>query len=92
MKQFLRKISPFNNCADIPVALFIIKKILAFWVCYIAGLFLAEKILCRGIVLHTLKEKTPLMTAIIISTILFILPHWSSLFEPSDKKLYTLDY
>lgn len=197
MKQFLRNVSPFNNCADIPVPLFIIKKILAFWFCYIAGLFLAEglvillhfalgknmligdvfdmetitlityygyiviigvallywkiiekkplsamglsknigtyfigiavgifllvlsiftimitghikyqgifenadalmiilltggfmiqgaaeEILCRGIVFHTLKEKTSLMTAIIVSTILFILPHWSSLFE-----------
>lgn len=197
MKQFLKNVSPFNNCADIPVPLFIIKKILAFWFCYIAGLFLAEglvillhfalgknmligdvfdmetitlityygyiviiviallywkiiekkplsamglsknigiyfigiaigifllvlsvftimitghikyqgifenadalmiilltggfiiqgaaeEILCRGIVLHTLKEKTSLMTAIIVSTILFILPHWSSLFE-----------
>ena len=197
MKQFLRNVNPFNNCADIPVLLFIIKKILAFWFCYIAGLFLAEglvillhfalgknmlvgdvfdmetitlityygyiviivvallywkiiekkplfamglsknigtyfigiavgifllvlsvftimitghikyqgifenadalmiilltggfmiqgaaeEILCRGIVFHTLKEKTSLMTAIIVSTILFILPHWSSLFE-----------
>lgn len=25
-----------------PVSLFIVKKILAFWVCYIAGLFIAE--------------------------------------------------
>lgn len=40
-----------------------------------------EEILCRGIVLHTLKEKTPTWIAIAISTILFIIPHWSSLFE-----------
>ncbi|WP_176731020.1 CPBP family intramembrane glutamic endopeptidase [Robinsoniella peoriensis] len=40
----------------------------------------AEEVLCRGIVLHALKEKTSLVTAIIVSTILFILPHWSSLF------------
>lgn len=40
----------------------------------------AEEILCRGIVLHALKEKTSLLTAIIVSTILFIVPHWSSLF------------
>lgn len=195
MKQFLKKISPFNNSTDMPVPLFIIKKILAFWVCYIAGLFIAEglvillhfalgknmlvgemfdagtitlityygyivivgiallywkviekkplsamglskeigtyfigiavsifllvlsvvtivvtgnikyqgifenadifmiflltggfmiqgaaeEILCRGIVLHALKEKTSLLTAVIVSTILFIIPHWSSL-------------
>ena len=40
----------------------------------------AEEILCRGIVLHVLKEKTSLVTAMIVSTILFIIPHWSSLF------------
>ncbi len=196
MKQLLKKISPFNNSADMTVSLFVIKKILAFWLCYIAGLFLAEglvillhfalgknmlvgdvfdagtitlityygyiviagiallywkivekkplstmglskrfdtyfigiaisiflltlsvaiivmtrnikyqgifenadflrvilltggfiiqgateEILCRGIVLHALKERTSLATAMIVSTILFILPHWSSLF------------
>lgn len=202
MKQFLKTISPFNNSTDMPVPLFIIKKILAFWVCYIAGLFIAEglvillhfalgknmlvgemfdagtitlityygyivivgiallywkviekkslsamglskkistyfigiavsvlllalsvvtivitgnikyqgifenadvlmillltggfmiqgaaeEILCRGIVLHALKEKTSLLTAVIVSTILFILPHWSSLF--AGKMIY----
>ena len=196
MKQLLKKVSPFNNSTEMPVSLFIIKKILAFWVCYIAGLFIAEglvillhfalgknmivgdvfdvgtitlityygyliiagvallywkviekkplaamglskeigtyfigiaisvflltlsvviiaatgnikyqgiienadvlmiilltggfmiqgaaeEILCRGIVLHALKEKTSFLMAMIVSTILFILPHWSSLF------------
>lgn len=202
MKQFLKKISPFNNSMDMPIPLFVIKKTLAFWVCYIAGLFVAEglvillhfalgknmlvgdlfdvqtitlityygysviagiallywkviekkplntmglskkfgtyligiavsiclvvlsviiiimtgnikyqgifknadirmiilltggfiiqgateEILCRGIVLHTLKEKTSLATALVVSTILFILPHWSSLF--ADEMIY----
>lgn len=197
MKQFLKNISPLNNRSQMPMALFVIKKILAFWLCYIAGLFLAEfvvillhfpfgknmlvgdvfdaktitlltyygyiviagvtliywkhiekkplsemgltkhfgnyfigafigivllaisvaviiltgnikyngiftnvdiplillllggfiiqgateEFLCRGIVLHTLKEKTPTWFAIMVSTILFIIPHWSSLFE-----------
>lgn len=197
MKQLLKNISPFNNRTEMPITLFIVKKILAFWLCYIAGLFIAEgavillhfalgknmlvgdvfepqtitlityygyiiisgvallywkllekkplsemgvtkgignyligiiigvlllavsvfaivltgnieyhgffenadmlmiilliggfiiqgaaeEILCRGIALHTLKEKTPLWLAIAISTILFILPHWSSLFD-----------
>lgn len=197
MKQFLKDILPFNNRTEMPTALFVVKKILAFWFCYIAGLFLAEgvvillhfalgknmlvgdvfdaqtitlityygyiiisgvallywkliekkplsemgltkrfgnyfigaavgvillvvsvvvivltgnieyhgffenidifmiflliggfviqgateEILCRGIVLHTLKEGTPLWFAIAVSTILFIIPHWSSLFE-----------
>lgn len=42
MKQLLKNISPFNNKTQMPTHLFIIKKILAFFVCYIAGLFIAE--------------------------------------------------
>ncbi len=196
MKQLLKNISPFNNRTEMPTALFVVKKVLAFWLCYIAGLFIAEgvvillhfalgknmlvgdvfdaqtitliiyygyivmagvalaywkfiekkplsemgltkhfgnyfigaitgvllltvsvvaiiltgnieyhgvfenadilvivllvggfivqgateEILCRGIVLHTLKEKTSLWIAIAASTIMFVLPHWSSLF------------
>ena len=197
MKQFLKNISPFNNRAEMPTLLFVVKKILAFWLCYIAGLFIAEgaviilhfalgknmlvgdvfdpqtitlimyygyivmagvallywkliekkplsemgltkrfgnyligilagvlllavsvaaivftgsikyhgiynnadilmilllfggfiiqgateDILCRGIVLHTLKEKTSVAVAVNVSTVLFIMPHCSSLFE-----------
>ena len=197
MKQLLKNISPFNNRTEMPTALFVIKKFLAFWVCYIAGLFIAEgivillhfacgknmlvgdvfdaqtitlityygyivisgvallywkliekknlsemgltkrfgnyfigavvgvillvlsvaaivltgnmeyhgvfenvdilmilllfggfiiqgateEILCRGIVLHALKEKTSVWIAIVVSTVLFIIPHWSSLFD-----------
>ena len=197
MKQLLKNISPFNNRTEMPTAVFIIKKILAFWLCYIAGLFIAEgaviilhfalgknmlvgdvfdpqtitlimyygyivmagvallywkliekkplsemgltkrfgnyligilagvlllavsvaaivftgsikyhgiynnadilmilllfggfiiqgateEILCRGIVLHTLKEKTSVAVAVNVSTVLFIMPHCSSLFE-----------
>lgn len=39
-----------------------------------------EEILCRGIVLHTVKEKTSLGAAIAVSTVMFVIPHWSSLF------------
>lgn len=49
MKQFLKNISPFNNRTEMPAALFIVKKILAFGLCYIAGLFAAEIII---ILLH----------------------------------------
>lgn len=49
MKQLWKNISPFNNKTEMPAALFIIKKFLAFWLCYIAGLFLAEGI---AILLH----------------------------------------
>lgn len=49
MKQFLKNISPFNNRTEMPTALFIIKKVLAFWLCYIAGLLIAEGVV---ILLH----------------------------------------
>lgn len=197
MKQLLKNISPFNNRMEMSTSLFVVKKILAFWLCYIAGLFIAEgvvilihfafsknmlvgdvfdeqtitlimyygyivmagvallywkliekkplsgmgltkrfgnyligavlgvillvlsvaaivltgnieyhgifenvdflmilllfggfivqgateEILCRGIVLHALKEKTSMRIAIAVSTVLFILPHCSSLFD-----------
>lgn len=197
MKELLKNISPFNNRTEMPTALFVVKKILAFWLCYIAGLFIAEgvvillhfalgknmlvgdvfdaqtitlityygyivmagvallywkliekkplsemgltkhfgsyfigaitgilllvvsvvaiiltgniayhgvfknadilviilliggfiiqgateEILCRGIVFHSLKEKTSLIVAMDISTIMFIIPHLSALFE-----------
>ena len=42
MKQLLKSISPFNNREAMPAALFIIKKILAFFLCYIVGSFAAE--------------------------------------------------
>ena len=197
MIQFLKNILPFNNRTEMPTALFVVKKILAFWLCYIVGLFVAEgvvillhfafgknmlvgdvfdpqtiilikyygyiivsgvtllywrriekkplsemgltkwfgnyfigmitgvillavsvfaivltgnieyhglfenvdilmiilliggfmvqgateEILCRVIVLHALKEKVPLWIAITVSTVMFIMPHWSSLFD-----------
>ena len=197
MKEFLKNILPFNNRTEMPKVLFVVKKILAFWLCYIVGLFLAEgvvillhfalgknmlvgdvfdaqtitlityygyiimsgvallywkliekkplsemgltkrfgnyfigiivgvillavsvfaivltgnieyhgffenadilmiilliggfivqgateEILCRGIVLHAISKKTSVWIAIAVSTILFVLPHWSSLFE-----------
>ena len=167
VKQFLKNVLPINNRTEMPMALFVVKKILAFWLCYIVGLLLAEgaiillhfalgknmlvgdvfdvqtitlityygyyfigavigvillavsvfaivltgnieyhglfenadilmiilliggfiiqgateEFLCRGIVLHTLKERTPIWFAIAVSTLLFIIPHWSSLFD-----------
>lgn len=40
-----------------------------------------EEVFCRGFLLHTLKEKVTLPLAVLISTVVFILPHWSSLFS-----------
>ena len=40
-----------------------------------------EEILCRGLVLFPLKDKTPLPVAIGVSTMMFMIPHMSSLSE-----------
>ncbi len=42
MKKLLKNISPFNNRTEMPAVLFIVKKLLAFCLCYIAGAFIAE--------------------------------------------------
>lgn len=56
--MIIKNISPFNNKTDMPSALFAAKKILAFWFCYIAGLFLAEGI---AILLHFALGKNMLV-------------------------------
>ena len=58
MKQFLKNISPFNNRTEMPILLFVIKKILAFWLCYIAGIFIAEGLV---ILLHFAMGKNILV-------------------------------
>ncbi len=45
VKNFLKNISPFNNRSDMPKVLFVIKKLLAFLVCYWGGLLLAEGVI-----------------------------------------------
>lgn len=58
MKETFKNISPFNNRTDMNPVLFIIKKIPAFWFCYIAGLFLAEGVV---ILLHFAMGKNMLI-------------------------------
>ena len=47
MKKFIRNISPFNNRTEMPAAVFVIKKLLAFILCFIAGT-LAGNVLVIG--------------------------------------------
>ncbi len=46
-----------------------------------------EEVLCRGVVLQLLKEKTSVYVAIGISTLLFIIPHISKMTEESGGVL-----
>ena len=39
-----------------------------------------EEVLCRGLVLHALKDKVPVWIAVAVSSAVFVLAHWSGLF------------
>lgn len=58
MKKLLKSISPFNNRTDMDDGLFIVKKMLAFWLCYIGGLVIAEVL---AILLHFAMGKNMLV-------------------------------
>lgn len=45
MKQLWKEISPLNNRTEMPTALFVVKKILAFWLCYYGVIGVANLIL-----------------------------------------------
>lgn len=49
LKTFLKKISPFNNRTDMPSVLLVLKKVFAFYLCYWAGIFLAEGLVIGGL-------------------------------------------
>lgn len=57
VKEFIQNIIPFNNRKDMPVWQFAVKKFLAFWLCYIVGIFAAEGF---AILLHFVCGKNPL--------------------------------
>jgi len=44
MKYFIKNLSPFNNRTEMPAAMLVVKKLLTFFICYWAGLLLAEEI------------------------------------------------
>ena len=47
-RTFLKNISPFNNRSDMPAGMLVMKKLLAFAVCYWVGLILAEALVIGG--------------------------------------------
>lgn len=49
MKKILKNISPFNCETEMPTVQFVVKKLLAFLFCYVAGMLIAEVIV---ILLH----------------------------------------
>lgn len=49
LKTFLKNISPFNNITDMPSVLLMLKKVFAFYLCYWAGIFLAEGLVIGGL-------------------------------------------
>ena len=85
MKQLLKKVSPFNNSTKMPVSLFIVKKILAFWVCYIAGLFIAEGLV---ILLHFALGKNMLVGDVFDAGIITLVTYYGYLIIAGVALLY----
>ena len=50
VKTFLKNISPFNNKTDMPAALLVIKKLLAFMLCFVAGTLLGNVVVIGAMV------------------------------------------
>lgn len=76
MKDFLKNITPFNNQTKMPTTLFVVKKILAFWLCYIAGLFLAEGVV---ILLHFALGKNMLVGDVFDSQTITLITYYGNL-------------
>lgn len=85
MKETLKNISPFNNRADMKPVLFIIKKILAFWFCYIAGLFIAEALV---ILLHFAFGKNMLIGDVFDSQTITLIMYYGYVIVISVILLY----
>ena len=73
MKELLKNISPLNNRREMPKAQFVMKKILAFWLCYIGGLFLAEGAV---ILLHFAAGKNMLVGDVFASRTITLITYY----------------
>lgn len=85
MKEMLKNISPFNNKAEMKPVLFIIKKILAFWFCYIVGLFIAEG---AAILLHFALGKNMLIGDVFDSQTITLIIYYGYVIVISVVLLY----
>ena len=50
MKEFIKNISPFNNRTDMPAAMSVIKKLLAFILCFAAGTLLGNAVVIGAMI------------------------------------------
>lgn len=85
MKQLLKNISPFNNRTEMPTVLFVVKKILAFWLCYIAGLFIAEGLI---ILLHFALGKNMLVGDVFDAQTITLITYYGYIIMASVALLY----
>lgn len=85
MIQLLKNISPFNNREHMPKALFVIKKILAFWLCFISGLFTAELII---IIMHFPFGKNMLVGNVFDTQIITVITYYGYILVLASALLY----
>lgn len=77
MKSILKNISPFNNKTDISNVQFIVKKTLAFWFCYVVGLFIAESLI---IIFHFAMGKNMFVGDIFDNQTITLLIYYGDIF------------
>lgn len=85
MKQLLKNISPFNNRMEMPIALFVLKKVLAFLLCYILGALIAEGII---ILLHFAFGKNMLVGDVFDAQTMMLLTYYGYIIIMCVSVLY----
>lgn len=85
MKNLLKNVSPLNNRTEMPTVLFVVKKILAFWLCYITGLFVAEGII---ILIHFAFGKNMLVGEVFDTSIITLISYYGYIIVLAVAVLY----
>ena len=80
-----KNISPLNNKQDISLAEFVIKKVLAFWLVFLAAMFIGEAVIVAGLMI---AGYNPLQGDIPTSTFGMMLPEYGFIIYAAFTILY----
>lgn len=85
LKPFLKTVSPFNDRSDMPILLFVLKIVLAFFLCKYAGELLAEGVV---ILIHFAVGKNPLRGEMFSPTTITLITYYGYLIVIGITLLY----
>ena len=80
-----KNISPLNNKQDISLAEFVVKKVLAFWLVFLAAMFIGEAVIVAGLMI---AGYNPLQGDIPTSTFGMMLPEYGFIIYAATTILY----